>query len=194
MSSFYGKGANGCAVEGCERFHHARGWCSSHYDRWRRTGEPGPARFVSNGEPLRWLKDVVPTAGVGCIRWPFGKDAHGYGALMGDRKAHHVALELVGRERPPGAICRHLCGVPDCVNPDHLAWGTALENSHDRYAHGTVPMGSDHPGAALTEAAVRAMRKRHAAGESIASLAAEFGVHDSTAHSAIHRNTWRHVT
>ena len=29
-----------CGIEGCERRHEARGWCSLHYKRWRRLGDP----------------------------------------------------------------------------------------------------------------------------------------------------------
>jgi hypothetical protein len=32
-----------CAVPGCEKFSKTRGWCSAHYERWRRNGFPGPA-------------------------------------------------------------------------------------------------------------------------------------------------------
>ena len=29
-----------CSIEGCERRHSARGWCHTHYVRWRRSGDP----------------------------------------------------------------------------------------------------------------------------------------------------------
>lgn len=32
-----------CSVPGCDRRHHAQGFCDPHYRRTRRTGEPGPA-------------------------------------------------------------------------------------------------------------------------------------------------------
>jgi len=39
-----------CSVEGCENDVLARGWCTRHYYRWRRTGEPGPveSRRITN--------------------------------------------------------------------------------------------------------------------------------------------------
>jgi hypothetical protein len=35
-----------CSIEGCGRKHMARGWCSTHYERWRRTGSPQDDRPV----------------------------------------------------------------------------------------------------------------------------------------------------
>jgi len=32
-----------CAVEGCDRPRKARGWCGTHYQRWRLRGDPGSA-------------------------------------------------------------------------------------------------------------------------------------------------------
>lgn len=32
-----------CTIDDCERPGIARGWCSKHYERWRRTGDPGDA-------------------------------------------------------------------------------------------------------------------------------------------------------
>lgn len=32
----------------------------------------------------------------------------------------------------------HACGYTRCVNPDHISWGTPLQNARDKYKHGTV--------------------------------------------------------
>lgn len=37
-----------CAVTACLRSIEARGWCHTHYTRWRRTGDPGPAKIRSH--------------------------------------------------------------------------------------------------------------------------------------------------
>ena len=33
-----------CSIEGCERPRHARGWCSHHWRRWHRHGDPLASR------------------------------------------------------------------------------------------------------------------------------------------------------
>lgn len=38
-----------CKVEGCGRPAWSRGWCNSHYTRWRSAGDPGPAEFRRRG-------------------------------------------------------------------------------------------------------------------------------------------------
>jgi hypothetical protein len=32
-----------CSVDGCHKVVKTRGWCTAHYERWRRNGDPGPA-------------------------------------------------------------------------------------------------------------------------------------------------------
>ena len=29
-----------CTIPGCEKKHNARGWCSTHYNNWKRRGDP----------------------------------------------------------------------------------------------------------------------------------------------------------
>jgi len=41
-----------CQIDGCDGKHVARGWCQTHYDRWRRHGDP------EEGGPLQVQVDV----------------------------------------------------------------------------------------------------------------------------------------
>jgi hypothetical protein len=126
-----------CSIDGCEREAIARGWCVLHWGRWRRNGDPlAPVkRKAADGEPLAWLVALVAeTVREGCRDWPFGVD-HSCDdrAMLGRRKAGHIALELDGRPRPPapGNNMLHSCDRPICVAPWHLRWGTIAENRAD---------------------------------------------------------------
>lgn len=53
----------GCAVTDCPRPHLARGWCSLHLQRARRTGDPlkvrAPHRYQPRTENLAWVGDAA---------------------------------------------------------------------------------------------------------------------------------------
>lgn len=61
-----------CTVTGCDRKHVARGYCDTHYKRWRRNGDPGPTTIAPKGQPGRLC--VID----GCGKPHFG---HGYCAM-----------------------------------------------------------------------------------------------------------------
>src|SRR5437868_2337812 len=59
-----------CSVEGCDRVHEARGYCRTHYMRWRTHGDPitvmrppPPPSGISPGDPFGRLT-VVKLVGV----------------------------------------------------------------------------------------------------------------------------------
>lgn len=47
VSSFrdYGPRPDVCSVDGCDRPCTQDAYCGGHYQRWRRTGDPGPAQL-----------------------------------------------------------------------------------------------------------------------------------------------------
>lgn len=129
-----------CAVDDCDRNSVARGWCNRHYENWRNTGDPIPARdkpLVVVIESIGW--DVTDG---GCWEWRGARNGHGYGLVSLHRegvkaaRAHRVVYESRRGPIPRGAVLRHSCDNPPCVNPDHLKPGTHKQNMEDMAARG----------------------------------------------------------
>lgn len=85
----------------------------------------------------------------GCWAW-MGATANGeYGLQQFKGKlrlAHRVVLELSGVDVPADKVVMHICDVRCCVNPHHLAVGTAKDNMADMYQKGRArpPKGDAH--------------------------------------------------
>ena len=72
----------------------------------------------------------------------------------------------------PGMQARHVvCDNPPCVNPAHLAEGTARDNVRDRDSKGRQARGDRNPASTLVADDVRAIRSAYASGTSQATLA-----------------------
>lgn len=148
-----------CRIDGCEDVTGvpgtARGLCSKHYNRWRRYGD---VNAVHKGSP---------GAGPEHHSWK-GANA-GYAALH----------NRVYRSRGKASGCEH-CGADDPA----AAYEWAMIHGTDgtdvmeyislcRPCHRTYDLGK------LSLAQRQQLRGRVAAGESMASLAREFGIHPS---------------
>jgi hypothetical protein len=135
--------ARKCSVDGCDKPHRARGFCGSHYQRFRRYGDPllgGPEL----GLGLRFFQDVVLASNTDdCLFWPYGRAGRGY-AVVGKKYVHRLACEHI-HGQPPTAKheAAHSCGNGHlgCVNPRHLYWKTTKENHADKIIHGTMLRG-----------------------------------------------------
>lgn len=130
-----------------------------------------------------------------CWLWIAGQDGRGYGNFYVEGrsvKAHRFAFKL-HHDQPVGTAICHTCDNPLCVNPAHLYDGSRRDNVQDAVDRGQHPRGERHGRSKLTAEIVLEMRRRHAAGESYAALAREFGVFDSVARKAILGITWKSV-
>jgi hypothetical protein len=67
-----------------------------------------------------WEKTKLDPAN-GCLLWTAATTRKGYG-VFGSRpqRAHHYAWELAHGPIPEGMVLHHTCGVPACVNVEHL--------------------------------------------------------------------------
>lgn len=151
-------------------------------------------------EDLFWAK---VHKGPSCWCWTARKARDGYGKFnmsTGRVKpkritvlAHRFAYELTRGPIPPGMFVMHSCDNPSCVNPEHLSVGTHRANMADMVRKGRQAHTERHGRAKLTTKQVRLMRARHAAGESNASLAREFGIGTGLACMILKGQRWGHL-
>jgi hypothetical protein len=97
------------------------------------------------------------------------------------RRAVHVLVALVFLGPcPNGSEVCHEDGSRDNNTPANLRYDTRKNNLADRERHGTSQRGERNPSARLTNAQAEEMKKRRIAGERLKTLAAAFGVREST--------------
>jgi hypothetical protein len=70
----------------------------------------------------------------GCWVWQ-GTLGNGYPRyrIQGKKYGVHRWVCLITYGEPePRAVAMHLCDNKPCINPDHLRWGSSIENNRDR--------------------------------------------------------------
>lgn len=133
-----------------------------------------------------------------CWLWIGFIHQQGYGQL--NRRgttlwAHRFAWAITNGVIPKGMSVLHTCDVRNCVNPAHLFLGTLDDNMKDMVRKGRQNRrwGAGNSNARLSEEQVIQMRTRMDAGESIRSIATEFGVAWNTAWCIKARTRWQRL-
>ncbi len=87
-----------CSIPDCGKPAEKRGWCSTHYSRWRIHGDPTYRKRVGNGEVARYFHEIViPYDGDECLIWPYATLANGYAEIR-----HAGTMCLVSRLKAAG--------------------------------------------------------------------------------------------
>lgn len=136
-----------CFIEDCNTKVRAHGMCRSHYEKWRRCGDPlGERPLQVNGTPEERFWHKVDKRGPDeCWEWRAARDSYGYGIFSMYRPdkgrymnmlAHRYSYILHGGDLPVvGTAGRdeetidHLCHNRACVNPAHMEVVPHEENS-----------------------------------------------------------------
>lgn len=119
-----------CTVDGCGKPHYGRGFCSTHYARYRKSGDPLFVKEIHYSDPEEAFAARTKADG-DCIVWTGAKYTSGYGQIRINNKivrAHRYAWERVNGPIAEGLIVDHLCWNRACVKVEHLRPGTEALN------------------------------------------------------------------
>lgn len=122
-----------CAVVNCDKIGRVtRGWCTKHYARWLKYGDPMTLiqkQYQSSEESYaartRWDND--------CLLWT-GALRRGYGVISIGDKVTYVHRYVFEREHgpiPEGMFIDHICHSKSCSNPAHLRLATNKQNGEN---------------------------------------------------------------
>lgn len=187
-----------CGLDGCDLPAKKRGYCETHYQRFRIRGDASVVLSKPNGTLYKWVLDHVNYSEDGCLEWPFSKDTHGRGQLFhkgGMKKAPRVMCEEAhGAPPTPEHQAAHSCGNGHlgCIHPGHLSWKTRKDNEKDKIEHGTIRRGEIAWNARLTADVVLEIHRR-AQTEQCKTLASEFGLHPGTISQIKRKKRWSHL-
>ena len=135
-----------CSIEGCTApAYNRRGWCSKHYQRWRKTGDPLTTRSGRTRD--EWQDHVanfwrMVDVGEPDECWPWTGGGDRYGKIKVRRmsvSAHRFAWQVANGPIPDGMSVLHTCDNPPCCNPSHLFLGTNSDNMRDMVTKGRRP-------------------------------------------------------
>jgi len=118
-----------CSIDGCASEHQARGYCDTHYSRWKRNRSMA-IRPNKIPDEQRFMQLVDKSTG--CWLWLASRFSSGYAQFKAagkNHRAHRFSYRAFKGEIPKGLTLDHLCRVKHCVNPEHLEPVTAAENN-----------------------------------------------------------------
>lgn len=183
-----------CKEVGCDKPHEARGWCTTHYARVRRTGSLEVKRLRPRTivEPVGVLEfhGWVETE-TGCWEWQGRRNTQGYGKTRyrnRDVSVHRLAYETWVGPIPDGHVVRHKCDNPPCMNPEHLETGTVSDNNNDRDRRGR------NANAKLTEQDVLDIRREYGYGVLTQQMLADvYGLSQTSMSAVLTGQRWRWI-
>ena len=191
-----------CSVDDCARPVMSRGWCSLHYQRWERHGDPLGGRFyrprgLTEREAFAWYMPGDPPPPNECWDWTGGLAAGRYGNLRGDGgrliMAHVASHKIYNTHDPITAekpCVLHSCDRPICCQPAHLHAGTQIENIREALERRRHTHGGRHYRARLKEPDVLFIRQSTLPNVALANM---FGVHANTISCIRLRKSWKHL-
>ena len=190
-----------CSIENCARPVLSRGWCSLHYQRWQRHGDPLAGKtFKPRGlnleEAFAWFMPGDPPPADECWDWTGGLAAGRYGTFRfsGGNVLAHVASHRIYNTNDPVTeekpFVLHSCDRPICCQPAHLHADTQANNVLEAVERNRHTHGEHHHRARLKEPDVLFIRQSPLSNVALANM---FGVHKETVGCIRRRKSWKHL-
>lgn len=201
-----------CSIHGCERHVVARGWCSTHWQRWQRNGDPLVTR-PNYAQPAidPWTRIDSSGGPDACWPWTHSFDPDGYGRqkIAGTTwiVPRWVLTQTVGPLQHD-EVTRHTCDNRACCNPAHLLRGTPGDNVQDmitrsRHIHGQAHwtkkdpskvQGTSNGESKLSDDDVAEVRRLYSTERwTQKSLGEHFGVSQSAISRITRGKGWKHL-
>ena len=204
-----------CKVDDCEELvggGGGYGYCSKHYQRFVKYGDPNKAivphlKGKTIEEKLLNNKQIDEN---GCWNWTGAKispknSKFRYGCIaVGNGKTelvHRLSYQFWIGEIPKGFFVCHKCDNPACFNPDHLFVGTNTDNMRDKVKKGRSYTGNhkgeNNAGSKLTEKQVvkvkKYLTKKGMTVDATKYAAKKLGVSYSGIADIRDGKTWKHI-
>lgn len=106
-------------------------------------------------------------------------------------KVHRLICCAFRKPCPENMMCRHLDGNRSNNSSNNLQWGTAQDNSDDKWKHNTMCVKEKSGRARFTQTDIDLMRSRYANGETQQTIANDFATTQSRISEIVTRKTWR---
>lgn len=190
-------GLNICLVDGCGKKRVGFGFCSMHYRRFLRYGDPN--QVLDTKKSFRYMEEWLSIESDDCFTWPFYTHK-GYAKIKIDGKplyCHQIACERANGPKPfEKAVVRHLCGNghEGCFNPKHVVWGTYQENSDDRVLMGRSPKGEAHGRSKVSSEQVLEILERIKSGERKTTIARSLEISEAVIYGITTGSSWSWLT
>jgi len=150
-----------------------------------------PAKSKTEKILDRFLSKLMPSP-TGCMEYTGGKlktgygifhDSEGSGSVLAHRFAYQSYHEVTLKS---DEYVRHLCNNPSCSHPEHLAVGSAKDNSADMVAAKRSTKGRKRSVKRFTDEEKKRIHELHAAGVSQYAIARRFGRSEPTISVVLH--------
>lgn len=123
-----------CGVEECDSPSSVRGYCTRHYRRVLRYGDPHKLKRSPRYATAAEAFDARTERDGDCLVWTGSQSSKGYGALNDKGRSHLVhrwAYERANGPIPKGMHIDHTCHNRLCVNVEHLRLATRFDNARN---------------------------------------------------------------